>query len=213
MKKIVLILTLLMMTILMMGCNELNVQESENPDVLQVEEESVATEKEELKVTIESKVKDSFTHEPINFTPVLEGKVDKELEYHWTVERVPYIEDEDILEGFVGESGPVTEVINSGEPVEYGIYAEISYVEGAYIERNVTLNVKEKDTGKVVATDELIIENREGIYSIRTSKDDELISTILKTSKARLYAKIFDTVWGIDSGLNCDVKYISVDTK
>lgn len=211
MRKIALLLTLLM-SILIIGCNDENVQEKEHITSLESMEEAAEL-KDELKVVIESDTKGSFFGGVVNLTPVLEGKVEKELQYHWIIEGVAELGNDSLIDGFVGENGPVVEVINSGETVQFGVYAQVSYVEGAYSERKVILKVEEKDTGKVIATDELIIENREGLYTIKTSKDKMLSNTILKNSKARLYAEIFDTVWGIDSGLNSDVKYISVNTK
>ena len=72
------------------------------------------------------------------------------------------------FEGFVApESGPLKEVVNSGEPVELGLFAEISWVEGTVIEFKVKLQVEEKDSSNIIAIDEITIENREGIYKIQ----------------------------------------------
>lgn len=46
-----------------------------------------------------------------------------------------------------------------------------------------------------------------------STKDEKLFDKILKTSNARLYGKMIDEVWKIDSALNSGISYINVDTK
>lgn len=59
------------------------------------------------------------------------------------------------------------EIINSGESVELGLFAEVSWIEGTVIEFKVILQVEDKETSNIIATDEIIIENHSGFYSIR----------------------------------------------
>lgn len=108
--------------------------------------------------------KDSFSssYQPIKFTPIVEGDGNKQLQYHWI------IESKDDIEGFIiPENGPQKEIINSGEPVEFGIFAMVQWVEGAYGEFKVKLQVEEKGTTTIVASDEITIENHEGFYKIK----------------------------------------------
>lgn len=61
----------------------------------------------------------------------------------------------------------VKEIINSGEPVELGLFKEVSWVEGTVIECKVELQIEDKETSKIIATNEIIIENNQGTYSIK----------------------------------------------
>ena len=199
MKRILLIITLLMM-ILTVGCT------LEHKKVI-IDDYPIKQD-EEIKVNIESNTV-LFYNEVVQFTPVIEGNLDKEVQYHWIIK--DDLEEKNI-QGFVSDEGPVYEVINSGEVVEFTIYAEVSYTEDAYSEIVVELQIEEKETNKIIATDELTIINRQGQYFVRTSKEKELQDEIFKSEKAKAYAEIFNIAWETDKGLNSDVKYINIDT-
>ena len=199
MKRILLIITLLMM-ILTVGCT------LEHKKVI-IDDYPIKQD-EEIKVNIESDMV-LFYNEVVQFTPVIEGNLDKEVQYHWIIK--DDLEEKNI-QGFVSDEGPVYEVINSGEVVEFTIYAEVSYTEDAYSEIVVELQIEEKETNKIIATDELTIINRQGQYFVRTSKEKELQDEIFKSEKAKAYAEIFNIAWETDKGLNSDVKYINIDT-
>ena len=199
MKRILLIITLLMM-ILTVGCT------LEHKKVI-IDDYPIKQD-EEIKVNIESNTV-LFYNEVVQFTPVIEGNLDKEVQYHWIIK--DDLEEKNI-QGFVSDEGPVYEIINSGETVEFAIYAEVSYTEDAYSEIVVELQIEEKETNKIIATDELTIINRQGQYFVRTSKEKELQDEIFKSEKAKAYAEIFNIAWETDKGLNSDVKYINIDT-
>ncbi|NLL30273.1 MAG: hypothetical protein GX258_04375 [Clostridiales bacterium] len=103
----------------------------------------------------------SFEGMPITLKPKLKGEYDRELQYHWLLKN-----DGDI-EGFIlPEKGPQKEIINSGEPVELGVFAEASWVEGTVIEFKVELQVEDKETSEIIATNEITIQNNEGVYRL-----------------------------------------------
>ncbi len=199
MKRVLLIITFLMM-ILTIGCT------LEHKKVI-IDDYYPIKQDEEIKVNIESDR--VLFHNEAHFTPVIEGNLDKEVQYRWIIK--DDLEEKNI-QGFVSDEGPVYELINSGETVEFAIYAEVSYTEDAYSEIVVELQMEEKETNKIIATDELTIINRQGEYFVRTSKEEELQDEIFKSEKARAYAEIFNIIWEIDKGLNSDVKYINIDT-
>ena len=200
MKKVFLIITLLMMT-LIAGCTLGEKKQY-------ITDDYPAVQKEDIKVNIESDTI-LFYNEEITFSPIIEGGLDKEVQYHWILQDDSGNEN---IHGFVSDNGPTYDVINSGEPIRFARYAEVSYVEDAYSEVKVILQIEEKDTSNVIGKDELIITNRQGIYFVKTSKDKELQEEILKSDRARLYGEIFSIIWETDKGLNSDVKYINVDT-
>lgn len=105
---------------------------------------------------------DSFYGMPITLTPKVKGEYNKELEYHWI------LENDDDFEGFiVPDKGPQKEIINLGEPVELGLFAKVEWVEGTIKEFKVKLQVEYKETSDIIATNEIIVVNKEGVYSIK----------------------------------------------
>lgn len=105
---------------------------------------------------------DSFDGMPITLKSKLKGSYNKDLQYHWI------LKNDDDIEGFIlPEKGPQNEIINSGESVELGLFAEVSWIAGTVIEFKVILQVEDKETSNIIATDEIIIENHSGFYSIR----------------------------------------------
>ncbi|EOR27656.1 hypothetical protein A500_03626 [Clostridium sartagoforme AAU1] len=200
MRKIFLIISLLMLT-LMSGCN------SEGKDQY-INNNNPMTQDENIKVSIESDTI-LFYNEEVTFTPIIDGDLDKEVQYHWILQDDSG--DKDIY-GFVSTEGLSYNIINSGEAVKFAQYAEVSYVDDAYSEIKVILQIEEKDTNNIIGKDELTIINRAGVYFVKASKAEDLQDEILKSEKSRVYAEIFDIVWETDKGLNSNVKYINVDT-
>lgn len=160
MKKILIFMCLLIIVLFVSCYQEIEydgLQKSNYEDVI---------ENKGLSVEIESD-KDYFSrmdylHPAMTFTPILKGETDKDIQYHWIIEN-----DVDFEAFTTLENGPTKDIINSGEPVGLGIYAEVSYAEGAVMEFSVVLQVEEKGTANILAKDELIIENREGEYRIK----------------------------------------------
>lgn len=219
--------------IFILGCKELEKVECYNEEAknkieashikeinyVEKDKENIESEKEKIKVTIRSD-KRSFFQGGVRFTSIIEGNMDKKIQYHWIVKENIYsdgkfysLEGENI-DGFIGDKGPYREIINDGEVVEFAPYNEVNYVDGDYRENKIILQIEEKDTGKVLAKDEATIENRQGAYFVKTSENERFKDKILKTEKAKLYGEIFDLVWEIDKGLNDNLKkYINIDTK
>ncbi len=181
MKRISVIIILLMI-ILIVGCN---LEEKKQF----ISDDYKITQDEEIKVNIESDIV-LFYNEVVTFTPVVDGDSNKELQYHWILEDT--FEEKDI-HGFVSDEGPVYEIINSGEAVKFIPYADVSYTEDAYSEIKVILQIEEKETNNIIATDEATIINRQGEYFVKTSKEKELQEEILKTEKAKVYAEEKET--------------------
>ena len=201
------------------GKNKIEASDIEEINYIEKDKENIESEKEKIKVTIRSD-KRSFFQGGVRFTSIIEGNMDKKIQYHWIVKENIYsdgkfysLEGENI-DGFIGDKGPYREIINDGEVVEFAPYNEVNYVDGDYRENKIILQIEEKDTGKILAKDEATIENRQGAYFVKTSENERFKDKILKTEKAKLYGEIFDLVWEIDKGLNDNLKkYINIDTK
>lgn len=102
---------------------------------------------------------------PITLTSQFSGESNGDLQYHWILEKS---KEHDDVEGFViPESDSQNEIINSGEPVKLDLFAEVMWVEGTVTEFKVKLQVEEKDSSTIIATDEITIENNAGIYKIK----------------------------------------------
>ncbi len=220
MKKIALILILmLIVSIIIVGCKGSVKEESTNPTVSQGVEESIKGEndpnigkdKDEFYVRIKSKGSKRFFNGGVAFNPKVEGGSTKKVKYKWTIEYSQ--EEEEFIDGLVGKEGPVKEIINTGEEVSFGVYAEVSYVPGAYSERKIKLQVLDSENEEVLAEDSVKIKNYEGYYIVESTRDEKLAERILKTSNAKIYGEMIDKVWDIDSALNSGVSYINVDTR
>lgn len=199
MKKIILLITLLMI-ILTGGCT------LEKKQVI-IDDDYPITQNKEIKVNIQIDARTFY--EEGTFTPIVDGDLSKEVQYHWILKGD--IENENI-HGFVSENGPCLEVINSGEAVKFASYAEVSYTEDAYSEIKVILQIEEKGSNRIIATDEATIINRQGMYFVKTSKEEEFQAEILKSEKAKVYGEIFDIIWESDKGLNTGIEYVNIDT-
>lgn len=161
MKKIVTLIIISTMIFTLVGCQS----KSEGKETVS-NEVSIKNNENTLNVKIIANGDSTtFSGMPINLTSKLTGEYDKDIQYHWILENNGHDKQ---FEGFVApESGPLKEIVNSGEPVELGLFAEVSWVEGTVIEFKVKLQVEEKDSSNIITTDEITIENREGIYKIK----------------------------------------------
>lgn len=165
MKKLICILSIV--TIFFMGgCN---IKDKSN-DKVEDNINNQAT--KELSVNIEADKERfssmDYTTPWIIFMPKLEGETDKEIEYHWIIENEIASDREFYAEQFIKEDvGGEIEIVNSGEPVELGLFAEVSYIENAVSEFSIILKIEEKGTDNILAEDKLVIENRAGEYKIK----------------------------------------------
>ena len=148
MKKVIWSIILTILLIGLVGC-QIKTEDNTHKDSLSVE-------------IIATNDANSYNGMPITLKPKAIGEYDKEIQYHWI------LKSDDDVEGFiVPEKGPQKEIINSGEPVELGLFKEVSWVEGTVIEFKVELQIEDKETSKIIATNEITIENNQGTYSIK----------------------------------------------
>lgn len=123
--------------------------------------------KSECKVTIMSDKNEFGYHNwTILLSPKLEGSIENDIEYHWVLEN-----NNDFIGFNIEDQGPVKEIINSGETVELSLFAMVEWTADAYEEFKVKLQIVEKDRGKVVAADEITIENHAGLYELKDSDE------------------------------------------
>ena len=149
MKKDIRAIVLSILLISLVGC-QIKTEDNTHKDSLSVE--IIATNDDS----------NSFNGMPITLTPKIKGEYDKELQYHWIIKN-----DNDI-EGFIlPEKNLQKEIINSGEPVKLGLFALVNWVEGTVIEFKVNLQVEDKETSEIIATNEITIKNNQGIYTIK----------------------------------------------
>lgn len=96
----------------------------------------------------------------ITMTPIIEGTTNKELIYHWNTnndtQSFMYLEDIQ------------TEIINNGEPVLF-IGGPEADMNGSNLTSpvRVTLTLKEKDTDKILARDELVLTRENLMYTVK----------------------------------------------
>ena len=155
MKKVVGLIILSILVIGLVGC-DIKREENISNDIKAQDNNEISVE------IIATSASDSFDGMPITLKSKLKGSYDKGLQYHWI------LKNDNDFEGFIiPEKGPQKEIINSGEEVELGLFAEVSWVEGTVIEFKVVLQVEDKETSNIMATDEIIIENHAGIYRIK----------------------------------------------
>ena len=165
MRKIIATVIISALTFALVGCQGKTENKDNVSKEISIESDDILNEENENTLNVEiiaNGDSTSFSGMPINLTAKVTGEHNKDLQYHWILEN-----DSD-FEGFVvSTGGPQKEVVNLGDSVELGLFAEVSWVEGAVMEFNVKLQVEEKETSKIIATDEITIENHEGIYKIK----------------------------------------------
>ncbi|MDU5109391.1 MAG: hypothetical protein E6248_03015 [Clostridium sp.] len=155
MRKVIGIIILSILMLVVVGCQG-NKTDNISNDILIEDENSVRV---EILATSDS---DSLEGMPITLKPKVNGEHNKEIQYHWI------LKNDNDFEGFIlQDNGPQKDIINSGEPVELGLFAMVEWVEGTVKELKVELQVEDKETSDIIATDEIIIENNQGTYSIK----------------------------------------------
>lgn len=135
MKKIIISVFLTALTLSLVACT--NTSAADAP--------ATNSTTEALTVEIEVNTEAADTNGmPMILTPELSGETDKELQYHWTMEVEDGMED---LVGFaIPEAGPQKTITNTGEPVQFGLFAQMMWVTGAKTEMIVQLEVTEVDS-------------------------------------------------------------------
>lgn len=159
MKKIALSILAVLLLLSIVGCESKIVSQHTKPTPYPIN----GLDDGNSKITVEilSNNEESLSNMPITLTPKVSKDYPNDLQYHWILEN-----DTD-FEGFVvPDMGPQKEIINDGEAVEIGLFAEVSYISGTVKQFKVRLQVEDKETSEIIATNEITIENREGVYSI-----------------------------------------------
>lgn len=106
----------------------------------------------------------NFNEMPITLNSKIIGKVNQEIQYRWILE---YDEQYKNVVGFITEgSGPLEEIINSGEDVEIGLFAELMLDEAHVIEFKVISELQDKKNATTIKTDEVRVEYRDGVFKI-----------------------------------------------
>ena len=155
MKKVIVLIILSILMIGLIGC-KVKTEDNISKDIPIEDKDSLNVE------IIATNDTNSYKGMPITLKPKIIGEHVKELQYHWI------LESDNDFEGFsLPEKGPQKEIINSGEPVEIELFAEVSWVQGTVIEFKVKLQVEDKETSDIIATNEITIKNNQGIYSIK----------------------------------------------
>lgn len=106
----------------------------------------------------------NFNEMPITLNSKIIGKVNQEIQYRWILE---YDEQYKNVVGFITEgNGPLEEIINSGEDVEIGLFAELMLDEAHVLEFKVILELQDKKNATTIKTDEVRVEYRDGVFKI-----------------------------------------------
>lgn len=165
MRKIIATVIISALSFALVGCQGKTENKDNVSKEISIESDDILNEENENTLNVEiiaNGDSTSFSGMPINLIAKVTGEHNKDIQYHWILEN-----DSD-FEGFVvSTGGPQKEVVNLGDAVELALFAEVSWVEGAIMEFNVKLQVEEKETSKVIATDEITVENHGGIYKIK----------------------------------------------
>lgn len=241
MKKYSIILTLsLISTIILVGCTK-SVDKSVDVGLVKsdgqisevVEKDMVDEEKLTVNIKSDGEILNDFVNTPgLEFTPVVKGRIPDNIQYHWMIDN-HFNKDRDPFEMFyIKDAGGSLEVINSGEPVLFSIFAEVSYInppEKSIPEyMDIILKIEDKSTLEVLAESKLLIENRSGEYKVikkemtEKDKEDEKLNTLkrviyeklesedkLKLDKDYLKASVERVILTEDMGVILNDKYIN----
>lgn len=165
MKRFISLLMVGTMILLLSGCQ--SKAEDKNSTSKDVSIESTDLNKEEkstlsVKIITSNSTKSS-SNLPMTLSPKVEGKISRDVQYHWILGNL------NDFEGFSvsGKNGPQKEVINSGESVELSQFAMVDWKAGSVVEFTIKLQIEEKGTSNVIASDEIIIQNFQGVYNVK----------------------------------------------
>lgn len=148
MKKLPKVLFLWLVMISLVACQS-KPNENENASMVQIIDESKSA---------------TLSETPIVLTSKLTSNNDKDIQYHWMLKSDE--ENEDLIGFIASQSGPLKEVVNSGQPVEIGLFSEFMRVEGSEVEFKVMLQVEETDSSSILEADEITIIIVDGKYKI-----------------------------------------------
>lgn len=165
MKRFISLLMVGTMILFLSGCQ--SKAEDKNSTSKDVSIESTDSNKEE-KSTLSVKIitsnsANSSSNLPMTLSPKVEGKISRDVQYHWILGNL------NDFEGFSvsGKNGPQKEVINSGESVELSQFAMVDWKAGSVVEFTIKLQIEEKGTSNVIASDEIVIQNFQGVYNVK----------------------------------------------
>lgn len=190
MKRNMMLIGLLVgLTIALVGCsnsenNPRIVIDSENKEEVPIEvEESTLT--LDIKSNSEDLSNYSVGLGTLEFTPIVRGDLPENIQYHWIIDNPANRGVRPAFEMFhIKEGGGSLEVINNGEPVEFGVFAEISYANNLPLYFDIILKVEDISTLNVIAEKKILIENRGGRFKIireemtAEEKDEEVLKGI-----------------------------------
>lgn len=158
MKKKIRIIMFSLMIFTLVGCqiksedkknNQKQITKNENNLIIEIIAEQESGKINEMPITLNSRIS---------------GEVNQEIQYHWKLE---YDEQYKNIIGFITEeSGPLKEIINSGEDVEIGFFAELLLDEAAIVEFTVSLELEDKENAATIKTDKIRVEYRDGVFKI-----------------------------------------------
>lgn len=165
MKRFISLLIVGTMILLLSGCQ--SKAEDKNSTSKDISIESTDLNKEEkstlsVKIITSNSTKSS-SNLPMTLSPKVEGKISRDVQYHWILGNL------NDFEGFSvsGKNGPQKEVINSGESVELSQFAMVDWKAGSVVEFTIKLQIEEKGTSNVIASDEIVIQNFQGVYNVK----------------------------------------------
>ena len=233
--KFLIILSLTIMTILT-GCSS---NKSEINTIGKIEnQEEIQTSMEEKDLVVDIKSNSETLPIPedtgafLKLSPIIEGDVPEDIQYHWIIDNPLNKEKSRPFEMFVSkEQGGTLEIINKGETVEFGVFSQVCYANSPEntlpLYFDIILKVEDIKTLEVLTEKKVIIENRAGTYKIireemtEQDKEEELLSTVKRIAfnklseedKAKLdkdtsKANIDTTILKEDIAVILDEKYI-----
>lgn len=168
----------------------------------------------------------------LKLSPLLEGDVPENIQYHWIIDNPLNKEEIRAYEMFVTkENVGALEITNNGEAVEFGMFAQVSYADSPEntlpLYFDIILKVEDVKTLEVLTEKKIIIENRAGTYKIireemtEQDKEEEFLNTVKRIAfnklseedKAKLdkdtsKASIDTTILKDDIAVILDEKYI-----
>lgn len=158
MKKKIRIMMFSLMIFTLVGCQIKSEDKNINQNQVSKNENNLIIE------IIASQDSGNFNEMPITLNSKIIGKVNQEIQYRWKLE---YDEQYKNVIGFISEgSGPLEEIVNSGEDVEIGFFAELLVDEDAIIEFRVNLELEDKENATTIKTDKIRVEYRDGVFKI-----------------------------------------------
>lgn len=224
--RLLIILSLTIMTMLT-GCNikknEIDATlEIENQEEIQIPIEEIQTSTEEKDLVVDIKSNSEILPIPgdtgafLKLSPILEGDVPENIQYHWIIDNPLNKEEIRAYEMFVSkENGGALEITNNGEVVEFGLFAQVCYADSPEntlpLYFDIILKVEDVETLEVLTEKKIIIENRAGRYKIireemtEQDKEEEFLNTVKRIAFNKLSEED-------KAKLDKDTSKVSIDT-